>query len=64
MAKRNKRAAIRNPLHKHPLLGKGSVHRKSGKTLRRRDKLALRKEWCDPMASGAMGSHHSLPACA
>jgi hypothetical protein len=63
MAKRKKRAAIRNLLHDHPLLGKGGAHRKSGKALRRREKLVLRKEWRDPMAYGAMGSHHSLPVC-
>ncbi|MDH3712773.1 MAG: hypothetical protein OET44_02870 [Gammaproteobacteria bacterium] len=59
MAKRKKRVAIRNPLYNHPLLGKGGAHRKSGKALRRRNKLALCKEWCDPMASGVMGSHYS-----
>ena len=42
MTKRKKRAAIRNPFYQHPLLGKGGVHRKTGKALRRRDKLALR----------------------
>ena len=60
MTKRKKRAAVRNPLYQHPLLGKGGVHSKTRKALRRRDKLALRKEWCDPMASSVMGSHHSV----
>lgn len=64
MAKRKKRVAVRNPLHNHPLLGKGGAHRKSGKALRRQHKLALRKEWGDPMVSGTMGSPHSLPMCA
>lgn len=61
MAKRRKRAAIRNPLYNHPLLGKGGEHRKHGKALRRRAKQRLHKEWGDPMASRVIGSHHSPP---
>ena len=64
MAKRTRRAAPRNLLYRHPLLGKGAAHRKTRKSLRRKDKQALHKEWCDPMALDVMGSHHSLPACA
>ena len=64
MAKRKKRAALRNPLYQHPLLGKGGVHRKTRKALRRKDKQALRKEWCDPMTSRVMGSQHFLRAIA
>ncbi len=34
----------RNPLHNHPLLHKGGVHRQSNKSRRRLDKIRLKKE--------------------
>ncbi len=34
----------RNPLHNHPLLFKGGVHRKTNKSKRRIEKIKLRKE--------------------
>lgn len=34
----------RNPLHNHPLLFKGGVHRKSNKSKRRIEKIKLKKE--------------------
>ena len=39
---------IRNPLHGHPLLRKGGVHKKSQKAKRRQEKQALRKAWRSP----------------
>jgi hypothetical protein len=35
----------RNPMHNHPLLSKGGVHRKTNKSKRRVAKLAIKKEW-------------------
>lgn len=35
----------RNPLHNHPLLSKGGVHRKTNKALRRTEKVRVKKEW-------------------
>lgn len=35
----------RNLMHNHPLMRKCAVHEKTGKTLRRRQKTALRREW-------------------
>ena len=35
----------RNPLHNHPLLFKGGVHRKTNKSKRRLDKVKMKKEW-------------------
>ncbi len=35
----------RNPMHDHPLLKKGGMHRKTNKSKRRLDKLTIKKEW-------------------
>lgn len=35
----------RNPLHNHPLLFKGGMHKKSNKALRRIEKVKVKKEW-------------------
>lgn len=35
----------RNPLHNHPLLTKGGTHTKTGKALRRKEKVLMKKEW-------------------
>lgn len=35
----------RNPLHNHPLLLKGGVHRKTNKSIRRIGKVKMKKEW-------------------
>jgi len=35
----------RNPLHNHPLLGKGGTHNKSNKAKRRKETMAIKKEW-------------------
>lgn len=35
----------RNLMHNHPLMRKCAVHEKPGKTKRRQQKLALRREW-------------------
>ena len=35
----------RNLLHNHPLLGKGGAHSKSNKSIRRQDKVKIKKEW-------------------
>lgn len=37
--------SMRNPLHDHPLLGKGSMHIKTNKAIRRKEKIAVKKEW-------------------
>lgn len=37
-----KKHKVRNPFHNHPLLGKGAAHRKSQKTIRRREKVKLK----------------------
>lgn len=36
---------MRNPLHNHPLLRKGGVHRKTNKSMRSKDKVNMKKEW-------------------
>jgi hypothetical protein len=36
---------MRNPLHDHPMLGKGGVHKKTNKAIRRKEKIAVKKEW-------------------
>jgi hypothetical protein len=36
---------MRNPLHNHPLLSKGGVHKKTNKAIRRKEKIAVKKEW-------------------
>ncbi|MGI9227883.1 MAG: hypothetical protein ACR2PU_03735 [Gammaproteobacteria bacterium] len=43
----NKKAKLcrRNPLHNHPLLFKGGVHRKTNKSKRRLEKVKMKKEW-------------------
>lgn len=35
----------RNPLHNHPLMRKGGVHKQSQKALRHQEKQKLKKEW-------------------
>lgn len=35
----------RNPLHNHPLLFKGAKHGKTNKAVRRKEKIAIKKEW-------------------
>ena len=35
----------RNPLHNHPLLFKGGVHRRTYKSIRRKENVKLKKEW-------------------
>lgn len=35
----------RSPILHDPLLRKGGVHQKSGKALRRREKIKLKQEW-------------------
>lgn len=35
----------RNPMHNHPLLAKGGMHRKTNKSKRSVVKLAIKKEW-------------------
>ncbi|TXG96120.1 MAG: hypothetical protein E6R08_10125 [Nevskiaceae bacterium] len=41
-----KRAAIRNPLHAHPLLSKGCAHGKAQKAKRQAGRVKLRRgEW-------------------
>ena len=35
----------RNPLHNHPLLLKGGVHRKTNKAIRQKEKANMKKEW-------------------
>lgn len=35
----------RNPLHNHPLLFKGSMHRRTYKSKRRKENVKLKKEW-------------------
>ncbi len=45
MSKRKQNIVIfRNPLHNHPLLRKGTVHEKSNKAKRRKEKMNLRRE--------------------
>lgn len=44
MAKKIK-LSRRNPLHNHPLLFKGGVHRKTNKSKRRLEKVKMKKEW-------------------
>ena len=39
------RLRLRNPLHNHPLLKKGGVHKKSTKAIRQADKVKIKKEW-------------------
>ena len=34
----------RNPLHNHPLLSKGGVHRKTNKAKRQQEKMKMKKE--------------------
>lgn len=36
---------VRNPLHNHPLLQKGGMHKKTNKALRRKNKVNMNKEW-------------------
>jgi len=36
---------MRNPLHNHPLLHKGSAHKKTNKAIRCKEKTAMKKEW-------------------
>ncbi|MDQ1363101.1 MAG: hypothetical protein QG652_961 [Pseudomonadota bacterium] len=38
-------ARTRNLMHNHPLMRKCAVHEKTGKTKRRHQKVALRREW-------------------
>ena len=40
-----KKLRRRNPLHNHPLLFKGNVHRKTRKSIRHRENIKLKKEW-------------------
>lgn len=44
---RNKVIALprRNPMHNHPLLSKGSMHVKTNKAIRRKQKIVIKKEW-------------------
>jgi|GEM_PF-2653917 len=35
----------RTPLHNHPLLSKGGKHAKTNKAIRRKEKIAIKKEW-------------------
>lgn len=42
-----KKVKKRNPLHDHPLLRKGGVHRKTNKAVRKHDKQSIKKEWSD-----------------
>lgn len=35
----------RNPMHDHPLLSKGGIHRKTNKSKRCLDKMKIKKEW-------------------
>ena len=35
----------RNPMHNHPLLRKGGIHKKTNKTLRSKEKIMIKKEW-------------------
>ena len=44
MAKKEK-LHKRNPLHNHPLLFKGGMHRKTNKSRRREERVMLKKEW-------------------
>lgn len=52
---------VRNPLHDHPLLKKGGTHEKSKKTLRRKDRQQLKKEWFALMVitHSLMNANHS-----
>lgn len=36
---------VRNPLHNHPLLRKGGIHKKTNKALRRKERVDTNKEW-------------------
>ena len=42
---KKKKLSRRNPLHNHPLLFKGGVHRKTYKSIRRDNNVKLKKEW-------------------
>ena len=57
-----KRKKPRNPLHAHPLLGKGGVHDKSNKTRRRHDKVQLRREYPSDSAATNCITGWPLPA--
>lgn len=46
MKTKKQKLVARNPLHNHPLLGKGGLHEKSKKAIRRTEKQQLKKEWC------------------
>jgi len=35
----------RNPLYNHPLMTRGGTHEKSNKAKRRKDAMAIKKEW-------------------
>lgn len=43
--KKMKALPTRNPLHNHPLLSKGGMHAKSNKAIRRKEHIAIKKEW-------------------
>ena len=43
--KKQSKLRRRNPLHNHPLLFKGGIHRKTNKSKRRLDKVKMKKEW-------------------
>ena len=44
-----KQARNRNPLHNHPLLKKGGVHKKTNKAVRKHNKQSIKKEWAEPI---------------
>lgn len=50
--KKKRKLRNRNPLHRHPLLGKGAAHGKTRKAERRGDKAALRREFLHYFAAG------------
>lgn len=55
---------LRNPLHGHPLLGKGGLHKKTHKAKRRNDKQALRKAWFFPSTGFDLCSEKAISAYA
>ncbi len=58
MSKRKKSAQTRRrQVLTSPMLGKSAIHEKSGKAIRRRDSMKLRKQWCPQSALGC-----TLPA--
>lgn len=44
-------ATKRNPLHDHPLMKKGGVHKKTNKAMRKHSKQSMTKEWADLIIS-------------